>query len=157
MLTARRDFKKRTKATGVALPNKPPPGSRGSGWAGYCFAPWLRRSSIRLPRLGSSLCFCPALTVFDIGFFASGVFYRDTSLVPPVSRPRSMLDRFCDVTVDAEKLGTDVVAVAIVVFAFSELAVSIEKPACGFSFRIQVVPFDDFSTAIPRTPDDPIM
>lgn len=68
-----------------------------------------------------------------------------------------MPDRFCDVTVGAEKLGTDVVAVAVVVFAFSEFAVSIEKPACGFSFRVQVVPFDDFTTAIPRTPDDPVM
>jgi len=68
-----------------------------------------------------------------------------------------VLDRFCDVTVGAEKLGTDVVVVAVVVFAFNEFAVSVEKPACSFSFHVQVVPFDDFSAAIPRTPDDPVV
>jgi hypothetical protein len=68
-----------------------------------------------------------------------------------------VLDRFCDVTVRTEKLGTDVVAVAVVVFASNESAVSIEKPARGSSFRVQVVPFDDFPTAIPGTPDDPVM
>jgi hypothetical protein len=71
-------------------------------------------------------------------------------LVPPMSSQWSMLDWFCYVAVGAEKFGTDVVAIVVVVFAFIEFAISIEKPTCSFSFRIQVMPFDEFCEILAR-------
>jgi hypothetical protein len=67
------------------------------------------------------------------------------------------LDGFCDVTVGAEQLSTDVIAVAVVVFAPAQPACSIKKSADGLSFQIQVVSLGGLSLTIPCALDYPVV